>query len=104
MVQSVLGSLTLMMGHFFKNAVYSLILLGWEAGLPYLPSTLKFWTLSHYLQSLLPVRLAEQKNLFELMGEPASAAASMAPAIMAISKPPNSASTASGALSPPAAR
>jgi len=34
----------------------------------------------------------------------ASAAASMAPTIMAISKPPNSASTASGASSPPPLR
>lgn len=65
------GSIALLMGSFFKSAFYALILLGWESTLPYLPSTLKFWTISHYLHSLLPERLAGQK-IFEMLGDPAS--------------------------------
>ena len=45
---------------------------------PLHPGAMKFWTVMHYLQSLLPVRLTEQKKLFELFGEPASLALSLA--------------------------
>lgn len=72
------GALAMLMGSFFKSAFYALLLLGWEAGLPYLPSVLKLWTVTHYLHSLLPERLTEQKKLFELLGEPASALLSLA--------------------------
>ena len=66
------------MGSFFKSGSYALLLLAWESGLPYLPSALKMWTVMHYLHSLLPVRLDEQKRLFELLGEPASVGLSLA--------------------------
>lgn len=72
------GSFALLIGNFFKTATYALLLLAWEAGLPYLPSTLKFWTVMHYLQSLLPERLNEQSRMFELLGEQASTAMSLA--------------------------
>lgn len=72
------GAFAMLMGGFFKSATYSLFLLAWEAGLPYLPSTLKFWTFAHYLQSLLPERMIENKELFELLGEPASVGMSLA--------------------------
>lgn len=74
------GAFALIMGGvgFFKSASYSLFLLGWEAGLPYLPSTLKFWTFAHYLQSLLPEHIIENKDMFELLGEPASTGMSLA--------------------------
>lgn len=72
------GSFALLMGNYFKNATYALLLLAWEAGLPYLPSTLKFWTVMHYLQSLMPERLNEQRPMFELLGEPATTAMSLA--------------------------
>ena len=67
----------MLMGSFFKSSLYTILLLAWESGLPYLPGTLKFWTVMHYLQSLLPVRLTEQKKLFELLGEPATPALSL---------------------------
>lgn len=72
------GGFALLMGNFFKNATYSILLLGWEVGLPYLPTTLKFWTISHYLQSLLPVRLNEMKDMFALLGDFAAPAHSYA--------------------------
>lgn len=74
------GAFALIMGGvgFFKSASYALFLLGWEAGLPYLPSTLKFWTFAHYLQSLLPERMIENKEMFELLGEPATTGMSLA--------------------------
>ena len=72
------GTLAMLIGNFFKNATYSLLLLGWEVFLPYLPSTLKFWTIAHYLQSLLPERMNEQSHMFEMLGEPASLAVSLA--------------------------
>jgi hypothetical protein len=65
------------MGSLFKSGFYALILLAWEAGLPYLPSTLKLWTVMYYLHSLLPERLTEQRKLFELLGEPASVGVSI---------------------------
>lgn len=66
------GTFALLMGSFFKNATYALFLLAWEAGLPYLPSTLKFWTFAHYLHSLLPIHQVEEHSVFELWSEPAT--------------------------------
>jgi len=71
------GSVAMLMGSLFKSGFYALILLAWEAGLPYLPSTLKLWTVMYYLHSLLPERLTEQRKLFELLGEPASVGVSI---------------------------
>jgi len=72
----VYGAVAMLAGSLFKAQLYMLFLWIWEGALPYLPSTLKFWTLTHYLHSLLPEQLLEQKKLFELLGEPASAALS----------------------------
>lgn len=71
------GTLGMLMGSFFKSGIYALILLAWEAGLPYLPSTLKLWTIMHYLQSLLPERQLAHRGIFELLGEPASTTLSL---------------------------
>lgn len=71
------GAIAMMMGTIFKSGFYALALLGWEGCLPYLPSTLKFLTVSHYLHSLLPERLAEQAKMFEMLGEPASTGLSL---------------------------
>jgi ABC-type transport system involved in multi-copper enzyme maturation permease subunit len=56
---------------FFKSAFFALIVLAWESLLPYLPSMLKMWTVSHYLHSMLPERLIKQRKAIELLGEPA---------------------------------
>jgi hypothetical protein len=71
------GSIAMLMGSLFKSGFYALILLVWETGLPYLPSTLKLWTVMHYLHSLLPERLTEQQKIFELLGDPASVGVSI---------------------------
>lgn len=71
------GTIAMLMGSLFKSGAYAILLLAWEAGLPYLPSTLKLWTVMHYLQSLLPERLTEQRALFEFLGEPASVVLSL---------------------------
>ena len=65
------GSIAMLMASLFKSGFYALILLAWETGLPYLPTTLKLWTVMHYLQSLLPERPVGASRLFELLGEPA---------------------------------
>ena len=66
------GAIAMLMGCFFKSGLYAIMLLAWESGgLPYLPSTLKYFTVMHYLQSLLPVRLTSQTKLFEMLGDPA---------------------------------
>jgi len=72
------GSIAMLMGSLFKSGFYALILLAWESGLPYLPSTLKLWTVMHYLQSLLPERHTDLNRLFALLGEPASVWLSLA--------------------------
>ncbi|NQU43624.1 ABC transporter permease subunit [bacterium] len=64
-------TIAMFMGSFLKSIAYALILLAWDTGVPYLPSTAKMWTVMHYLQSLLPERLSQQRRLFELLGEPA---------------------------------
>ena len=68
----VYGAIAMLMATLFKSGFYALFLLGWESALPYLPSAAKYWTIMHYLQSLLPERLTEQRKLFELLGEPAA--------------------------------
>jgi ABC-type transport system involved in multi-copper enzyme maturation permease subunit len=64
------GAIGMLVGSIWKSALPAAFLLGWEWGLPYLPSTLKFWTVMHYLQSLLPVA-PPQGKVFELLGDPA---------------------------------
>ncbi len=71
------GSIAMLMGSLVKSGLYALILLAWESGLPYLPSSLKAWTVMHYLHSLLPERLTEQRKILELLGEPASVGVSI---------------------------
>lgn len=71
------GAFAMIMGTLFKSGGYMILLMGWEFGVPYLPSSLKSWTITHYLQSLLPVRLAEQKKIFEVIGAPASTTMSL---------------------------
>jgi len=66
------GAIAMAMGSVFKSGLYALLLLGWESGLPYLPSTLKLWTIAHYLHSLLPEPIQTSRKVFELVGEPAS--------------------------------
>ncbi|MBN1868413.1 ABC transporter permease [Candidatus Sumerlaeota bacterium] len=61
------GSLGMLTGSLFKTGAPALLLLGWEWGLPYLPSTLKHWTVMHYLQSLLPVAPPEGNRVFEIL-------------------------------------
>lgn len=66
------GAVALLMSSFFNSALFAMILLAWEAGLPYVPSALKLWSVSHYLHSLLPERIMKQRKLFELLGDPTS--------------------------------
>lgn len=65
------GSIAILMGSLFKSGLYALFLLGWETALPYLPSSMKMWTMMHYLQSLLPERPVEAAPVFALLGDPA---------------------------------
>jgi ABC-type transport system involved in multi-copper enzyme maturation permease subunit len=67
------GGLAMLIGSMFKSGFQTILILAWESAIPYLPSTLKLMTIMHYLQSLLPERLAENRRMFELLGEPASA-------------------------------
>jgi ABC-type transport system involved in multi-copper enzyme maturation permease subunit len=63
------GALSMVLGSIFKTGWYGLIFYLWETGLPYLPSTLKFFTISHYLQALTPEKSAIPPRMFELYGE-----------------------------------
>lgn len=63
------GAFSMVMGSIFKTGWYGLIFYLWETGLPYLPSTLKFFTISHYLQALTPEKSAISPKMFELYGE-----------------------------------
>jgi len=63
------GSFSMVMGSLFKTAWYGLIFYLWETGLPYLPSTMKFFTISHYLQAITPEKSAIPPKMFELYGE-----------------------------------
>lgn len=71
------GAIAMLMGSFFKSGFYAVLLISWEAALPYLPSTIKFWTIMHYLQSLSPNRADAPSRLFDMLGEPASTAMSL---------------------------
>ncbi len=62
------GAFSMMMGSIFRTGGYGLIFYLWETGLPYLPSTLKFFTISHYLQALTPEKSAIPPRMFELYG------------------------------------
>ncbi len=63
-------SVAMLMGSLFKSSQYLIFLFGWEAGLPYLPSALKYWTVLHYLNSLLPVKISEDLKVFEIYSTP----------------------------------
>ena len=63
------GAVSMVMGTILKSGWYGLIFYAWETGLSYLPSTLKFFTISHYLQAMTPERSALPPQLFELYGE-----------------------------------
>jgi hypothetical protein len=71
------GAIAMLMGSFFKSGFYALFIFFWESGLNYLPSSLKLWTVVHYLHSLLPERLTMEKSLYELLGDPASVSLSL---------------------------
>ncbi|GAB4319848.1 MAG: hypothetical protein Kow0059_14010 [Candidatus Sumerlaeia bacterium] len=65
------GSISMVMGSLFKSGGYGALLLAWETGLPYLPSTMKSFTVSNYLQALSPERGAiSRTRIFELLGTP----------------------------------
>ncbi len=66
------GTIAVVMGSIFKSGLYAALLIIWEAGVYYLPHTLKYWTGSHYFHSLLPEKLGAERRLFQLLGEPAS--------------------------------
>ncbi|MBN1901450.1 ABC transporter permease subunit [Candidatus Sumerlaeota bacterium] len=63
------GAFSMVMGSLFRTGWYGLIFYLWETGLPYLPSTLKYFTISHYLQALTPEKSAIPPKMFELYGE-----------------------------------
>jgi len=63
-------SVAMLMGSLFKSSQYLIFLFAWEAGLPYLPSTLKYWTVLHYLNSLLPVKVSDALKVFEIYSTP----------------------------------
>lgn len=73
----VFGSLALLMASIFKSVFYVLLLLAWESSLPYLPSSLKFWTITHYLHGLLPQGYEVRRRFLSLAGEPPSTAMSL---------------------------
>ena len=68
----VYTSIAMLAGSVFKSGLYFIFLWMWEAALPYLPLTLKYFCVTHYLHSLLPEQMAEQREFFEMLGEPAS--------------------------------
>ena len=71
------GAIATVMGSIFKSGLYAALLIIWEAGVYYLPDTLKYFTGSHYFHSLLPEKLEAQRKLFEMFGEPASVGLSL---------------------------
>lgn len=72
----VFGALALLMASIFKSVFYVLLLLAWESALPWLPGSLKFWTITHYLHALLPQGYELRSNFLALPGEPPSTAMS----------------------------
>jgi ABC-type transport system involved in multi-copper enzyme maturation permease subunit len=63
-------SVAMLMGSLFKSSQYLIFLFGWEAGLPYLPSALKYWTVLHYLNSLLPTKITGDAKWLEILSKP----------------------------------
>jgi hypothetical protein len=74
----IFGSIAMMMTSFNKTALYALVLWGWETALPYLPSTLKEFTATYYLHSLLPEPPDPHNLLFEILGKLATPGVSLA--------------------------
>lgn len=65
------GAVFLLVGLFFRNPVVpAVVIFGWELINPFLPSLLKKVSVIFYLESLLPIRLAE--GPFALLAEPVS--------------------------------
>lgn len=64
----IYGSIAMVMGSLFKSGFYGAIFYFWETALPYLPSTLKYFTISHYLQALTPEKSFIPEKLFQLFG------------------------------------
>ena len=63
------GAVSMVMGTIFKSAWYGITFYLWEAGLPYLPSTFKYLTISQYLQAITPERSILPASFFELYGD-----------------------------------
>ncbi|MEN6624959.1 MAG: hypothetical protein ABFD69_01890 [Candidatus Sumerlaeia bacterium] len=66
------GAIGMAMGSVFKSLVFAPILWVWEATLPWLPAGLKLLALSHYFQSMLPVKVTEKQRMLEILADPAS--------------------------------
>lgn len=66
---AVYGSIAMVFGSIFKSGAYGIIFYLWETGVPYLPSTLKYFTISHYLQALTPEKNLVPVKFFELLGD-----------------------------------
>lgn len=62
------GSISMVMGSLLKSGTWGVLFYLWESGLPYLPSTVKYFTVSHYLQALTPGRSLIPPKMFELYG------------------------------------
>lgn len=65
----IYGSISMVMGSIVKSGLYGVIFYLWETALPYLPSTLKSFTISHYLQALTPEKSAIPPRMFEIYGQ-----------------------------------
>ncbi|MFH0793068.1 MAG: ABC transporter permease subunit [bacterium] len=63
------GSISMVLGSIFKSSGAGLLFYMWEGVVPWLPSTLKFFTISHYLQALTPERSVIPRKAFELLGD-----------------------------------
>lgn len=66
------GAIALVASSFFGSVWFSLFVFVWETGLAYLPSSLKLWTVSHYLHSLLPEPLLRDRNNIQFLGQSSS--------------------------------
>lgn len=65
---AIYGSVSMIMGSLFKSGSYGALFYLWETGVPYLPSTLKYFTISFYIQTITPEKSAIPPRLFELYG------------------------------------
>lgn len=67
---AVWSAFFLLVGTLLKNLFVVLFIYGWETGMHFLPGALKQFSLSFYLQELLPGRGAQQRSgLIELVAE-----------------------------------